>query len=169
MLAHARHAPSTASRTDLNVLVDESLNLAYHAARAEDQTFNVTLERDYDSEVGEVNVYGQEMSRVFLNLIGNGFYRQRQDRDTGYRPVLVVRTRSMGDSVRVQIHDNGTGMAEEVRKKVFAPFFTTKPTGFGTGLGLSISYDIVTKQHRGRLEVSSRAGEFTEFTVTLPR
>ena len=173
MLSHAREGPGTSRLTDLNSLLEESLNLSYHGARAENQRFNVTLERDFDVDVGEAELYPQEITRVFLNLIGNGFYavykRQTNGNETDYQPTMRVATRNLGDSVVVQIRDNGTGIPRTAIDKIFDPFFTTKPTGEGTGLGLSLSYDIVVKQHHGRFEVESREREFTEFTVTLPR
>src|SRR5262249_4426355 len=114
-----------------------------------------------------------DVTRVFLNLFGNGFYaankRRQAGREPGFRPTVGVRTRDLGDSVEVRVRDNGTGIPPEVRDKLFQPFFTTKPTGDGTGSGLAISYDIVTQQHGGRIEVESEPGVFTEFTVRLPR
>ena len=113
------------------------------------------------------------MTRVFLNLFGNGFYatvkRQRDGTGPDFRPTLRVMTRDLGEAVEVRVRDNGTGIAPEVRDKLFHPFVTTKPTGEGTGLGLSIAYDIVVQQHGGTIEVDSRLGEFTEFTICLPR
>ena len=113
------------------------------------------------------------MSRVFINLIGNGFYaavkRQRESGGPGFHPTLTVATRDLGDTVEVRVRDNGTGIPSDIKDKLFQPFFTTKPTGEGTGLGLSISYDIVTQQHGGTIEVDSEVGEFTEFTIRLPR
>ena len=173
MLAHARDAPNQSQRTSLNALVEETLNLAYHAARAEDQSFNVSIEREFDATVGEVDLFPQEISRVLLNLISNGFYalhKRRTESDAAdYKPTLRISTGATGDAVEVRIYDNGTGIPANVREKLFAPFFTTKPTGAGTGLGLSLSYDIVTKQHNGRIAVNSQEGEFSEFIVTLPR
>jgi signal transduction histidine kinase len=158
---------------DLNGLVDEALNLAYHGARAQDQSFNITMERNYDRELRPVEVAPQEMTRVFLNLFGNGFYaadKRFRDRPAGaFRPTLTVLTRDLGEAVEVRVRDNGIGIPPEVKDKLFQPFFTTKPTGEGTGLGLSISYDIVTQQHGGTIEVESEVGEFTEFTIRLPR
>src|SRR5215813_7388047 len=140
---------------DLNALVDEALNLAYHGARAQDQSFNVTLERDFGDAIAPINVAPQDMTRVFLNLVSNGFYavtrRARAEAEAGYIPTLKVTTRSADDAVEVCVRDNGIGIAEEVKDKLFQPFFTTKPTGEGTGLGLSISYDIVTQQHGGSI------------------
>jgi signal transduction histidine kinase len=173
MLEHSRGVSGERREVDLNALVDEALNLAYHGARAQDASFNITLERDLDPAVAAIELAPQEMTRVFLNLFGNGFYaaskRARGDGEAGYRPTLGVSTRDLGEAVEVRVRDNGTGIAPEIRDKLFQPFFTTKPTGEGTGLGLSISWDIVTQQHGGSIEVDSREGEFTEFTIRLPR
>jgi len=173
MLEHSRGVSGERREVDLNTLVDEALNLAYHGARAQDAGFNITLERDLDSAVAPIELAPQEMTRVFLNLIGNGFYaankRARGNGEAGYRPTLQVSTRDLGEAVEVRVRDNGTGIAPEIRDQLFHPFFTTKPTGEGTGLGLSISWDIVTQQHGGSIEVDSQPGEFTEFTITLPR
>ena len=114
----------------------------------------------------------QELTRVLLNLIGNGFYAANErgrEGDGTFRPTLKMTTREFGESVEIRVRDNGVGIPPEIKDKLFQPFFTTKPTGEGTGLGLSISYDIVTQQHGGTIEVDSRVGEFTEFTVRLPR
>ena len=158
---------------DLNGLIEEALNLAYHGARAQDTSFNVTLERDYAQNLEPIELAPQEMTRVFLNLFGNGFYaankRAREDGDESFRPVLAVKTHENGDAVEVRVRDNGTGIPPEIKDKLFQPFFTTKPTGEGTGLGLSISYDIVTQQHGGTITVKSEPGSFTEFTIRLPR
>ena len=158
---------------DLNALIEEALNLAYHGARAQDVGFNIALEREFDSGLAPTEVAPQEMTRVFLNLFGNGFYatvmRQRDGTGPDFRPTLRVMTRDLGEAVEVRVRDNGTGIAPEVRDKLFHPFVTTKPTGEGTGLGLSIAYDIVVQQHGGTIEVDSRLGEFTEFTICLPR
>src|SRR5438045_3854675 len=173
MLDHSRGVTSERRKVDLNNLVEEALNLTYHGARAQDQSFNITLEREYDRNLGEIEVVPQEVNRVFINLIGNGFYaatkRQRDNGGPSFRPTLTVSTRDLGEVVEIRIRDNGIGISSEIRDKLFQPFFTTKPTGEGTGLGLSISYDIVTQQHGGNIEVDSRVGEFTEFTVRLPR
>jgi PAS domain S-box-containing protein len=173
MLEHSRGVTGERREVDLNTLVDEALNLAYHGARAQDQGFNITLERAFDPALAQIELAPQEMTRVFLNLFGNGFYaankRARENGGGAFRPTLTVTTREAGDAVEVRVRDNGTGIAAEIRDKLFQPFFTTKPTGEGTGLGLSISYDIVTQQHGGTIEVDSQVGEFTEFTVRLPR
>ena len=173
MLAHSRSGGGNLENVDLNALVDESLNLAYHGARAQDQNFNITLERAYRENIAPIALVPQDMTRVFLNLFGNAFYaankRRRETGDGEFRPKLTVTTRDLGKAVEVRVRDNGSGIPTEIRDKLFQPFFSTKPTGEGTGLGLSISYEIVTKQHRGTIEVSSIVGEFTEFTVCLPR
>ena len=158
---------------DLNALIDEALNLAYHGARAQDDSFNITLERQLDPELRRIELAPQEMTRVFLNLFGNGFYaankRARENGDGSFRPTLTVATRDLGEAVEVRVRDNGTGIPPEIRDKLFQPFFTTKPTGVGTGLGLSITYDIITQQHGGSIAVASKVGEYSEFTIRLPR
>ena len=173
MLEHSRGVSGERRAVDLNALVEESLNLAYHGARAQDQAFNITLERDFDRTLKPIELVPQEMTRVFLNLFGNGFYaankRAHANGDAAFRPVLRVATRDEGDAVEVRVRDNGTGIPLDIRDKLFQPFFTTKPTGEGTGLGLSISYDIVTQQHGGTIAVESEVGAYTEFTVRLPR
>jgi two-component system, NtrC family, sensor kinase len=173
MLEHSRGVSGERRAVDLNALVEEALNLAYHGARAQDAGFNITLERDLDPAVAPIELAPQEMTRVFLNLFGNGFYaaakRARGNGEAAYRPTLGVSTRDLGETVEVRVRDNGTGIPREIRDQLFQPFFTTKPTGEGTGLGLSISWDIVTQQHGGSIEVASRPGEFTEFTIRLPR
>ena len=156
-----------------DTLVDEALNLAYHGARAQDGSFNVTLERDFDPGLSPIELVPQEMTRVFLNLFGNGFYavnkRAVGNGDAGYCPTLRVATHATEDEIEVKVRDNGTGIPPEIRDKLFQPFFTTKPTGEGTGLGLSISYDIVTQQHGGSITVESEPGAYTAFTIRLPR
>jgi two-component system NtrC family sensor kinase len=173
MLEHSRGVSGERREVDLNRLVEEALNLAYHGARAQDQGFNITLERMFDPALAQIELAPQEMTRVFLNLFGNGFYaaskRVRENGDGAFRPTLTVATRDFGDSVEVRVRDNGTGIAPEIKDNLFQPFFTTKPTGEGTGLGLSISYDIVTQQHGGTISVESEPGSFTEFTIRLPR
>jgi signal transduction histidine kinase len=173
MLLHSRGGSADRRSTNINALVEEALNLAYHGARAQDQSFNITQERDFADDIAPIELVPQEITRVLLNLFGNGFYaagsRSQQTNDPAYRPVLKVSTRDLGGEVEIKVRDNGTGIAPELRDRLFTPFFTTKPTGEGTGLGLSISYDIVTQQHGGTITVDSRVAEFTEFTVRLPR
>ncbi|HET9848461.1 MAG TPA: GAF domain-containing protein [Candidatus Dormibacteraeota bacterium] len=172
MLEHSRGVTGERREVDLNALVEEALNLAYHGARAQDQSFNITMERDLDPHLTPIALAPQEITRVFLNLFGNGFYaatKRASEAADGFRPVLLVTTRDLGEAVEVRVRDNGTGIPPEIRDKLFQPFFTTKPTGEGTGLGLSISYDILTQQHGGTIEVESEPGAFTEFTIRLPR
>jgi GAF domain-containing protein len=173
MLLHSREGSGEHRPVDINTVVEESLNLAYHGARAEKQGFNITLERSFDPAAGEVDLFPQEITRVLLNLISNGFYaatkRKAEARDGGYEPMLAAATTNLGDRVEIRIRDNGTGIPPEVKEKMFNPFFTTKPAGEGTGLGLSLSYDIIVKQHAGSIEVDTQPGEFTEFRIVLPR
>jgi PAS domain S-box-containing protein len=173
MLEHSRGVSGERREVDLNNLIDEALNLAYHGARAQDRSFNIGLEHDYAPMLKPIELVPQEITRVFLNLIGNGFYaahkRAQQTADAAFHPLLTVATHDLREAVEIRIRDNGIGIPHDVRDKLFQPFFTTKPTGEGTGLGLSISYDIVTQQHGGTIEVDSQVGEFTEFTIRLPR
>ena len=172
MLLHSREGSGERRPVDVNALVDESLNLAYHGARAEKQGFNIALERLFDPAAGAIEIFPQEITRVLLNVIANGFYaaakRQAQTGD-GFEPTVTAVTKNLGDRVEITIRDNGAGIPPEVKEKMFNPFFTTKPTGEGTGLGLSISHDIVVKQHSGSIEVDTEPGEFTEFRIVLPR
>ncbi len=172
MLLHSREGSGEHRVVDINALVEESLNFAYHGARAEKQDFNITLERALDPAAGEADVFPQDITRVLLNLISNGFYaasKRKTQAGDGFAPTLAAATRSLGDRVEIRIRDNGTGMPPDVREKIFNPFFTTKPAGEGTGLGLSISHDIVVKQHAGSIEVDTQPGAFTEIRIILPR
>ena len=173
MLLHSRQGSGDHRPVDINALVEESLNLAYHGARAEKQGFNITLERSLDPAAGEADLFPQEITRALLNLISNGFYaatkRKADTNGNDYEPTLGATTRSLGDSVEIRIRDNGTGIPPEVKERIFNPFFTTKPAGEGTGLGLSISHDIIVKQHGGSIEVDTQPGAFTEFRIVLPR
>jgi signal transduction histidine kinase len=173
MLLHSREGGGEHRLSDVNALVEESLNLAYHGARAEKPQFDVTLERDLDPAAGSADVFPQEITRVLLNLITNGFYavakRKADNRAASYEPVLTATTRDRGERIEIRIRDNGTGIPDEVKEKMFNPFFTTKPAGEGTGLGLSMSHDIIVKQHGGTIDVATVPGEFTEFTLLLPR
>jgi GAF domain-containing protein len=173
MLLHSREGSGEHRVVDINTLVEESLNLAYHGARAEKQGFNIIMERSLNPDTGQADVFPQDITRVLLNLISNGFYaatkRRAEASGDGYEPTLVASTRSLGDRVEIRVRDNGTGIPPEVKEKMFNPFFTTKPAGEGTGLGLSICHDIIVKQHGGSIEVDTKHGEFTEIRVTLPR
>jgi signal transduction histidine kinase len=172
MLLHSREGAGEHRPADINAIVEESLNLAYHGARAERSGFNITLQRDFDPEAGMIDLYPQEITRVFLNLISNGFYaatKRKEVGDDGFEPTLTASTKSLGNKVEIRIRDNGTGIPLEVKEKMFNPFFTTKPAGEGTGLGLSMSHDIVVKQHGGTIDVDTQPGIFTEFIITMPR
>jgi signal transduction histidine kinase len=173
MLLHSRGGSGEHRPTDINALLDDSLNLAYHGARAENSGFNITLQRNFDPDAGTVEAFPQEITRAFLNLISNGFYaatkRKTENNDSGFAPILSAATKNLGSTVEIRIRDNGTGIPAEVKEKMFNPFFTTKPAGEGTGLGLSISHDIIVKQHGGRIDVETEPGLFTEFKIVLPR
>src|SRR5580692_12076669 len=172
MLQHSREGSGEHRPADINAIVDESLNLAYHGARAEKTGFNITMQRNLDPSVGMADIYPQEITRVLLNLISNGIYattKRKAEAGDGFEPTLVAATKSLGDKVEIRIRDNGTGIPEGVKDKIFNPFFTTKPTGEGTGLGLSMSHDIIVKQHGGSIDVETEPGIFTEFKIVLPR
>ena len=172
MLLHSREGAGERRLVDLNAIVEDSLNLAYHGARAENQAFQIQLDRSFDPAAGQVDLFPQEMTRVLLNLISNGFYavtQRKAEMQDGYEPVLAAATAGFDDRVEIRIRDNGSGIPPEVKEKIFNPFFTTKPPGQGTGLGLSLSHDIVVKQHAGSIEVDTKPGEFTEFRIILPR
>jgi signal transduction histidine kinase len=173
MLQHARQGSGEHRSVDINPIIEEALNLAYHGARAEKQGFDITFERQLADDAGAADLFPQEITRVLLNLISNGFYatarRKTESGDPDYTPILTVATHDRGDSVEISVRDNGTGIPPDVRAQLFSPFFTTKPVGEGTGLGLSMSHDIVVKQHGGTIEVDSEPGAFTEFRIVLPR
>jgi two-component system, NtrC family, sensor kinase len=173
MLQHSREGSGEHRLVDVNAIVEESLNLAWHGARAEKQGFDVTLERSFDPSAGEADIFPQDITRALLNLINNGFYaatkRKADTNDGDYAPTLAASTKGLGDRVEIRIRDNGTGISPQVKDKIFNPFFTTKPAGEGTGLGLSISHDIIVKQHGGSIEVDTQPGQFTEIRVILPR
>src|SRR5665811_320710 len=172
MLLHSREGSGEHRSADINALVQESLNLAYHGARAEKSGFEITLKHDLDPDAGAVELYPQEITRALLNLITNGFYaatKRKADAGDGFEPTLIATTKNLGDKVEIRIRDNGTGIPAEVKEKIFNPFFTTKPAGEGTGLGLSMSHDIIVKQHGGTIDVETEPGQFTEFTIVLPR
>ena len=185
MLQHSRSSSGVKEPTDINELADEYLRLSYHGLRAKDKSFNASMETDYDEEVGAVDVIPQEVGRVILNLVNNAFYAvsekkkqlaELEDADIGknFKPTVWLSTKRINNGVEIRVKDNGTGMPESVKEKIFQPFFTTKPTGLGTGLGLSLSYDIV-KAHGGELTVTSQTSElettqdsWTEFLISLP-
>jgi two-component system, NtrC family, sensor kinase len=173
MLQHSREGSGEHRVVDINGLVEESLNLAWHGARAEGHGFEIKLKQSFDPSAGEADIFPQDIRRALLNMISNGFYaatmRRTQNNGGDYEPTLKASTKNLGDQVEISIRDNGTGMPPDVKEKMFNPFFTTKPTGEGTGLGLSISHDIIVKQHGGSIEVETQPGEFTEIRVILSR
>ncbi|HKJ82207.1 MAG TPA: HAMP domain-containing sensor histidine kinase, partial [Ignavibacteriaceae bacterium] len=171
MLLHSRGTSGEKILTNINDLLDQDVNLAYHGMRAQDKEFNITIEKDYDESLEKINVIPQDLSRVFLNIINNACYaaydKKKNDGD-GFNPVLKVSTKKLRDKVEIRIADNGNGIPKDILDKIFQPFFTTKPTGEGTGLGLSLSYDIVTKVHGGELKVETQEGNGTTFTIQIP-
>lgn len=172
MLLHSRGKAGEKQKTNINDLLMEYLNLAYHGFRAQDSTFNIKMESDYDSSLEPVNVVPQNISRVFLNIFNNGCYsvnEKKKEKKDSYNPQLSVATKNLGDKIEIRIKDNGKGIPQDILDKIFNPFFTTKPTGKGTGLGLSLSYDIIVQEHKGDLKVISEPGEFAEFIITLPK
>ncbi|RZN12285.1 histidine kinase [Bradyrhizobium genosp. SA-3] len=172
MLLHSRQGSGERRAAEINGIVEESLNLAYHGARAEKPGFHITLERRLDPSAGIIDLYPQEITRVLLNLISNGFYaamKRKEAAGDGFEPALSATTRSLGPAVEIRIRDNGTGIPAEVKEKIFNPFFTTKPAGEGTGLGLSICHDIIVKQHGGSIDLDTEPDAFTEFIIRLPR
>lgn len=170
MLQHSRSSTGLKESTDINALADEYLRLAYHGLRAKDKSFNTAMKTEFDDSISKIEIMKQDIGRVILNLITNAFYavndKKKQHLD-GYEPTVLVKTRKAGDKVEVIVKDNGNGIPENVREKIFQPFFTTKPAGEGTGLGLSLSYEIV-KSHNGELKMSTTIGEGTEFIIQLP-
>ena len=170
MLQHSRSSDGIKEPTDINVLADEYLRLAYHGLRAKDKSFNATLKTDFDKSIGMINMASQDIGRVILNMITNAFYAVDEKKKAGvenYEPTVSVMTKKEGNNLEIIVGDNGNGIPDEVKDKIFQPFFTTKPTGQGTGLGLSLSYDIV-KAHGGELKVKTKKDEGTEFTIILP-
>jgi len=170
MLEHSRASTGTKEPTDLNALADEYLRLAYHGLRAKDNSFNATMQTDFDQTLPRVEVIPQDIGRVLLNLINNGFYavqQRQQQAPENYTPTVTLTTKRLENAIEIKVQDNGNGIPEAIKDKIFQPFFTTKPTGQGTGLGLSLAYDIVTKGHGGNLEVISNEGIGSEFILTL--
>ncbi|MCC7402709.1 MAG: GHKL domain-containing protein [Chitinophagaceae bacterium] len=171
MLQHSRSSSGVKEPTDINALCDEYLRLAYHGLRAKDKSFNAKFETEFDHTIEKINIVPQEIGRVILNLINNAFYAVNEKKRTageGYEPVVTVSTKKEGNKVVISVSDNGNGIPERIKEKIFQPFFTTKPTGQGTGLGLSLAYDIITKGHGGELKAESRKGEGSRFIVQIP-
>jgi signal transduction histidine kinase len=171
MLEHSRTSTGERQATDINVLADEFLKLSYHGLKAKDKSFDAELVTNFDSSLPKLNVVQQDIGRVLINLFGNAFYAVNQKAKitgNGYKPTVEVSTVQQNGSILISVKDNGTGIPQNIREKIMQPFFTTKPTGEGTGLGLSLSYDIVVKGHGGKIDLDTKDGEFSEFTVTLP-
>lgn len=177
MLIQTRSSDVGKEPVDLNKLLDEYMNLAYHGLRAQNNKFNAKLEKNLDPTLPKVSASPQSMGRVFLNIINNGLYAANEKSEqysakllnTIFMPTITIATTQNDEYVIIKIKDNGNGMPDSIRAKIFEPFFTTKPAGQGTGLGLPICYDIVTKEHNGKLEVVSKEGEFSEFIIMLPK
>jgi ligand-binding sensor domain-containing protein/signal transduction histidine kinase len=172
MLLHSKGKSGEWQETDLNALLAEYTNLAYHGMRAQDQSFNVRIETEFDPSIGKVKLVPQDLSRAILNIVNNACYAAYEKKKAlkdGFSPVVRVSAKNLAEGIEIRIRDNGDGIPESIREKIFNPFFTTKPAGVGTGLGLSISYDIITQEHRGEIRVNTREGEYTEFVITIPR
>lgn len=172
MLQHSRNNSAEKELTDINKLADEYFRLSYHGLRAKDKSFNAAMRSDFDPTLPKANVVSQDFGRVLLNLFNNAFYavqQRKKNEGESFKPEVKVSTKLDGDFIKIKVSDNGTGISDDVRGKILQPFFTTKPTGEGTGLGLSLSYDIITKGHGGKIEINSKEGEFTEFTITIPK
>lgn len=172
MLLHSRGKAGEVQPTDVNALLAEYVNLGYHGMRAQDSSFNLKIEADYDPSIGMINAVPQDLSRVFLNIINNSCYAtnlKKKELKDAYFPILEVRTKSLDKKVEIRIKDNGTGIPQDILDKVFNPFFTTKPAGQGTGLGLSLSFDIIVQEHKGEMRVDSKEGEYTEFVIIIPK
>jgi signal transduction histidine kinase len=174
MLQHSRTSSGQKELTDINLLADEYLRLAFHGLRAKDKSFNARFETDFDSKLDKINVVPQEIGRVILNLINNAFYAVNEkkkllaDSGNAYEPIVTVSTKQANGKISISVTDNGIGIPQKSLDKIFQPFFTTKPTSQGTGLGLSLAYDIVTKGHGGELKVETKEGEGSVFIVSLP-
>lgn len=171
MLQHSRKNTGVKELIDLNTICDEYLRLSYHGLRAQDKTFNATLETDFDESIGEINLIPQDFGRVILNLLNNAFYAVNEKKNfnlENYKPTVSISTKKENHEILIRIKDNGSGMPKEIIDKIFEPFFTTKPNGKGTGLGLSMSYEIITTGHNGELKVESHKNEGTTFTIFLP-
>jgi two-component system NtrC family sensor kinase len=170
MLQHSRTSSGLKEPADINTLADEYLRLAYHGLRAKDKSFNADLVTNFDAGLPKVNIISQDVGRVLLNLFTNAFYatKQKQLIEKDYKPLLTVSTRNVGKSIEIVVKDNGSGIPDAIKDKILQPFFTTKPTGEGTGLGLSLSYDIIVKAHGGTIDIDSKEGQYSTFTLTLP-
>lgn len=170
MLQHSKSSKGQKEPTDINALCDEYLRLSYHGLRAKDKSFNASLQTDFDESIGKLHIIPQDIGRVLLNLLNNAFFSvhaKQQSSYDSYQPAVSISTKKSGDTIILTIGDNGTGIRNDIKNKIFQPFFTTRPTGQGAGLGLSLSYDII-KAHGGQLTVESKDSEYAKFTITLP-
>jgi two-component system NtrC family sensor kinase len=171
MLEHSRANAESKELTDINTLAEEYLQLAYHGMRAKEQNFNTDIKTDYSLEIGKMKVVPQDLGRVLLNLYSNAFYavnEKKKKLDGQYKPQVTISTKRRHGRIEIRVRDNGMGIPDQTKEKIFQPFFTTKPTGEGTGLGLSLSYDIVNKGYGGEIIVDTKEGEYTEFIIQLP-
>jgi signal transduction histidine kinase len=171
MLQHSRKNTGQKEPTDINALCDEYLRLSYHGLRAKDKNFNADIKTEFDKTIGKINIVPQDIGRVLLNLFNNAFYAVNEKKktvDENYQPTVSIQTKKLNDKVEIKVSDNGNGIPQNIIDKIFQPFFTTKPTGEGTGLGLSLAYDIITKEHNGKIKVESGEGEGTTMTIILP-
>ncbi|MDN3657280.1 ATP-binding protein [Ferruginibacter paludis] len=170
MLQHSRSSSGQKEPTDINALCDEYLRLSYHGLRAKDKSFNADFKTDFDESIGKINIIPQDIGRVLLNIINNAFYavnEKQKAADKNYKPLVSIKTKRIGDTIEINVEDNGNGIPQNIINKIFQPFFTTKPTGQGTGLGLSLSYDII-KAHGGEIKMDSKENDGTIFTILLP-
>jgi signal transduction histidine kinase len=171
MLEHSRTSTGEKQQTNINVLTEEFLKLSYHGLRAKDKEFNADLVTNFDKQLPKLNIAQQDIGRVLINLFNNAFYAVNQKKKTAgadYKPEVTVTTSSEKGNIIIKVKDNGNGIPDAIKDKIMQPFFTTKPTGEGTGLGLSLSYDIVVKGHGGKIDINTKEGEFTEFTISIP-
>ena len=177
MLLHSRGTSGEKTLTNINDLLDQYINLAYHGMRAQNIEFNIAIEKQFDETLTKINVVPQDISRVILNLLNNAFYacidykRKLSKNDSSmenYHPKVTITTKKNINNILIIVEDNGSGIPDSIKEKIFQPFFSTKPAGQGTGLGLSLSYDIITKVHNGELKVKSKEGKGTAFSISLP-
>ncbi|NIP37507.1 MAG: GAF domain-containing protein [Candidatus Dadabacteria bacterium] len=172
MLQHSRDKKGDKHSTDINTLLDDDINLSYHGMRAQEDTFNVSIKRDFDTSIEKVSIVPQDISRVFLNILTNAFYetnKKHKKAGEDYSPEVIISTKNLDNEIEIKIRDNADGIPKDAQNKLFTPFFTTKPSGEGTGLGLSISYDIIVHEHGGSLRFETEQGKYTEFIITIPK
>ncbi len=172
MLDHSRGGNEQRRLTDLNMLLDEYIELVIQDLKAKNSELSLSIEKAYEPDMGLIDVFPHSLGRVFLNIVQNACYalqKKQMEEEEGFSPELRITTKPLNDQVEIRIRDNGPGIPQHEQDDIFTPFFTTKPPGEGTGLGLSISYDIVVREHQGSMSIQSKEGEFTEFTILLPK